>query len=286
MFLVWGVGWIWFFGKTVENHVSIFFYIFLVTSSIIFPELLQILIFEGTGYGLGGIIYTLFGFVWFMSVHEPLNWSLSYREKLSAIAFIFLCILVDYTGVYKVSIGGLIGGVLWGVFVGLVSRSIKSTVLRFSILIFVLGAFFIPVFWAPWQNSWLLNEAGKYEEQNKFEEAKELYFKVLKKDPQNEDGKEGLINILNHDVERSYKQKKYKEAKDALDEILKIDPSNEEAKERLKVVRTSELGDEAEQHYNQEEYEQARHALIKLLEIDPSNQEARESLEVIPNKPE
>jgi Rhomboid family/Tetratricopeptide repeat len=236
VFLVWGISWIWYFGKTIEKHVNILFYVFLIITSIIFPVLFEILIFEDTGDGLGGLIYALFGFTWIMSVYEPAKWSVSYREKLSAIAFMFLCILVNYTGFYKIGIAGLVGGFIWGVFVGFALGSIKIRIFKIAIPTLVLGAFLIPIFWAPWQVSWLLNEADKDEKQNKFQDAKVFYSKVLNKDTGNQDAKEGLVRILNNEAETYVEQEEYKKAKDDFNQILEIDPDNQAAQDALKII--------------------------------------------------
>ena len=280
LFLAWGIGWIWYFGKTIENRVNIFFYIFLIISSSIFSELFQILIFEQTSYGLGGTICALFGFMWFMSAYEPIKWSVTNTEKLSFIAFISLCVLLDYTRLLRLSIGGLIGGFIWGVFVGLVSRSIKSKILQISIPILMVGVFLIPIFWAPWQISWLLNEAERYEKQDRFEEAIGLYSKILKKDSANQAGKEGLIDVLSEEADKYDTQEEFEKEKAVYHRILELDPNNKFAKENL----IGELEDEAEKYLNQKEYQKVKDIRTQLLEIDPNNSFAKDRLRTIPGK--
>src|SRR5205085_4720369 len=225
--LFWGIGWIWYFWKIIENQVNILFYIALLISSIIFAELFNILIFEETGYWLGGIFYALFGFTWIMSVYEPAKWSVSSIVKLSTITFIFICILVNYTGFYKVAVAGMVGSFIWGVFVGFVLGSIKNKVLQISIPTIVLGVFLIPIFWAPWQVSWLLNKAEKYEKQNKFAEAEEFYSKVLKKGPKKKEEQEWLVSILSDEAHKYYKQREFEKSKALNTQVLEIDPQDE-----------------------------------------------------------
>lgn len=284
LFLAWEIGWMWHFGQTIENRINAFFYISLIISSIIFPELFQILIFEQTGYGPGGIIYALFGFTWFRSVYEPLNWPVSYREKASCIAFIFLCILVDYTGIYKVGIGGLVGGFIWGVFFGFVSRTIRIRLLQIFIPVFVLAVFLVPIFWAPWQISWLLNQADKYEAQKKPEEAKEVYSKILEKDPENKDGKAGLIYVLSVEAYDFDIKEDYEKAKELYAQILNLDPNNSFAKDNLKIIRISELEDDVEKAYEQKDYQKTKAICDQILDLDPDNELAKDRLKIIPNK--
>src|SRR5437016_4708226 len=84
---------------------------------------------------------SFFSFTWIMSVYEPAKWSVSSIVKLSTITFIFICILVNYTGFYKVAVAGMVGSFIWGVFVGFVLGSIKNKVLQISIPTIVLGVF-------------------------------------------------------------------------------------------------------------------------------------------------
>lgn|GEM_PF-1078378 len=277
IFFVWGIGWIWYFGKTIEKHVNILFYICLIISSIIFPVLFEILIFEEAGSGLGGLIYALFGFTWVMSVYEPINWSVSNIEKLLAITFIFLCILVNYMGFYETGIAGLVGGFIWGVFVGFVLGSIKNKILQISIPTFVLGVFFIPIFWAPWQVSWLLNKAEKYEKQNKFEEAKGFYSKVLKKDSINKDEKEWLVHILNDEAQKYLELKEFEKSKTLCIQILEIDPQNEIAKKNIQI---NELFEEFFKYYNEGEFDKAKKPLSQILEIIPDDENIKKDIQI------
>ena len=275
VFLAWGIWWLWYFGKTLENQVNIFFYIFLIISSIVFPELFQALVFEKTGYGGGGIAYALFGFVWFMSMYEPTKWFVSHAQMLWFITFLFVFIFLDYTKLYEVGIGGLVGGFLWGVFVGFVSRSMKTMALQIAILMLVLGLFLVPIFWAPWQTSWLLLKAEENGKQGKLAEAKELYSKVLKKDSENKEGKEGFIHILNDEARQCSRQRDFEKSKALRNQVLQIDPQNETAKKDLHVT---ELYEEYVRYYDQREYEKAKTPLIQILEIQPDDENTKRLL--------
>jgi len=278
LFIAWGAGWFWHFGHTFENRVNSFFYLFVVISSIVFPELFEILLFETTGHGSGGIISGLFGFVWLMSMYDSSNgWVVTNTQKLTFLAFIVLCIFLDATGIYHSGIGGVIGGLFWGVFVAAVSRSRKSRALRIAIPALVLGTFLVPIFWAPWQNSWLLIKAEQHEKRNDFAEALELYSRVLKNDPQNDEGKEGLVSVYR----KHFNAGRYDEAKKPLFRILDIKPDDQDTKNQLKYV---ELIQAYFKYNNEENLDQAKDSLKKILDLYPDDEWAKETLTTIEEK--
>lgn len=276
LFLVWGICWFWYFGHTFENRVSIPFYIFVIISSIIFPQLFEILIFETTGYGSGGITCALFGFVWLMSAYEPFNgWVITYTQKLSFLAFILICIFLDSTKIYEIGIGALIGGLFWGVFVAAVSRFVKIRALRIAIPALVLGVFLIPVFWAPWQISWLLVKAEMNRKRSNFAEAKELYSRVLKKDSANIDGKQGLIGVLYDEADQYYDRRDFEKSRALCTQILQLDHEYKPAKETIQIIDHYQ---EYREHYQYGRYEEARKSLLRILEIEPEDKNTKDLL--------
>lgn len=279
IFLVWGIGWIWNLGKSIETRVSVSFFLFLVTSSIVFPELFETLIFERTSYGTSGIVYSLFGFTWIMSVYEPAGWSASRAQRSVLIAAIFLGILLDYTEIYELSIASPVGGLLWGVFVGFVSRSVKIKALRFAIPTFALGLFLIPVFWAPWQVSWLLHKAEKYNKQGQLVKEREFLYRVLKKDPENERAKEDIRALkLFEEGQENINQGDFEKAKKAFLQILEIKPDDQNTKRNLQIL---ELYQDYVKYYDQQDFDKAESALSQILEIDPNNQYIKQRLQII-----
>src|SRR5258706_99839 len=276
IFLVWGIGWIWYFGKSIESRFSLSFFALLITSSMVFPILFRICIFETIGPGMGGIIYSLFGFMWIMSVYEPSQWSDLRAERLVLIAFIFLCILLNYTGLYKLDIAALVGGLMWGLCVGFVSNSIRIKALRVAIPTLVLGLFLIPVFWAPWQVSWLLNKAEKYRKQGQLLEQREFYSRVLNKDPENETAKKN-ISLLNlfEEYRKYYDQGDIEKAKKNLLQILEIVPDDKDTKHGLKVIQ---LYEDYLKYYEQQDFDRAESALSQILEMQPDDENTKKNL--------
>ena len=277
LFLIFGVGGVWGFGKPIEARVGTVLFVFLIASTVIFCQLFEILLFDRNGYDLGGIVYGLFGCVWFKSIHGPNRWWLSEKTKYLMLLWIILCTLVNYTKVLEIAVGVLFGGLVWGLFIGFITTSNNKT-LRFSVPIFILGIFFIPIFWAPWQVSWLSNEAYKYHQQyfrtddpQALEKAKQSYEVLLKVDQQNDFAQKGLKIIeLDKEGKKYFEQGDLKNAKKSTLKALEIDPKVEGARERLRII---ELQEEFVAYFNQHEFRKAENTLNQMLTIRPDKNE-------------
>lgn len=294
IFLVWGIGWIFYFGVQIENNIRFFSYLFLILSSLIVPELFGILISQSIGYGIGGVVTSLCGLLWFYSEFAQSEWYFSSFEKIHFILFIFICILVTFTGIYPMGIAGLIGGFMWGIFLGFIT-TFRSIIVRILVPILVFCILLVPVFWAPWQPSWLVHQAQKYERLNEIERAKEIYRKALAKDKDYSPAINGLTDVLYKEFEQYFDQEEYDKAKVPLLQTLEIDPANETTKKNLQLTSVSKLRKESLEYHNQgvtnqdkkefkeaeKLYKEAEKLYLEILSIEPNNEFAKENLQII-----
>jgi membrane associated rhomboid family serine protease len=228
--------WFWLFGKKIEFHSNKLFYAFLILSAALIGSVCQLAVSDGSGIGLSGVGYALFGFLLISSRHDS-----AYKGFLSGktiILFLFwllLCMVLTRTGALQVANAAHIGGLLWGMLLGFVSVYRKQVWVPACIVLLVLVCAF--TFFSSQSVGRLSYLAYEYHKNQQFDEAIVAYQNILKRDAANEYAKANLVqlkvyklSILENEAES---EMKYQDARKRCYEILQLDKDNEWAKTAL-----------------------------------------------------
>jgi len=231
--------WLWIFGKKIEFETNKVFYVFLILSSALVSSIAQLVFSDSTGIGISGIGYALFGFLYVKSktAEEYKN----YLEKKTVNLFLFwlvLCVLLTKTGIWMVGNAAHIGGLLWGGLLAYLSRYARY--IQWSAGFSYIALLVLLVFYSPFSTAYLSYQAYELHNNQKLDEAMEVYKKILKRDPNSEFAKENVKQLELGQLEKKafdlHTKQKYNEARELYNQILSIDKENQWAKENLSIL--------------------------------------------------
>lgn len=152
--------------------------------------------------------------------------------------WLVLCVVLTKTGAWTVGNAAHIGGLLWGMLIAYILKFSKYQ--RWSIGSIYITSLIILVFHSPFSNSYLSYQAYELHNNEKVNEAIEVYKKILKRDPDNAWAKGNLkqlqLHLLEEKARELHTQQKYNEARQLYNQILSIDSTNEWAKQNLGLL--------------------------------------------------
>lgn len=228
--------WFWIFGKKIEFETNKGFYVFLILSAGLVSSLAQLAFSDSTGMGLSGIGYALFGYLFVKS--KTAEKYKNYLDKNTVNLFLLwlvLCVVLTRTGVWSVGNAAHIGGLLWGGLLAYLSKHEKyiQWMAGFSYIVILI----ILIIYSPFSTAYLSYQVYELHQNQKADEAIEVYKKILERDPDNEFAKVNLKQLELHQLEQKafelHTKQKYSEARKLYKQILTIDKDNQWAKENL-----------------------------------------------------
>jgi len=115
MHIVFNLIWWWIFGSQLEKVFGSFWLIVLFVVASLFANISQLLITGPDFGGMSGVVYALFGFVWWIGWLRP-HWGISIPNGF--VVFLLIWLVLGYTDMLFVNIAnqahtfGLIAGCL------------------------------------------------------------------------------------------------------------------------------------------------------------------------------
>src|SRR5262249_7729080 len=146
----------------------------------------QLTISGSTGLGASGVAYAIFGFIWplrhrFPQFHEALN------QGTVRLFLMWLvgCMVATYLKIWEVGNAAH----LWGLSFGGLAASFFVAEYRPRLSLAGLAGMVvlavIPLFWCPWSAAWLGNKAYHAHADRRYQDALDLYTRVLQVEPEN-----------------------------------------------------------------------------------------------------
>lgn len=153
--------WMWIFGRVLENRLGRwrFLLLFLVTAWV--SAVSQLAWSGNPGIGLSGVGYGLFGFLWVARKGNPEFASVLTNGVIGLFcSWLVICVLLTETNIKAIGNAAHIMGLASGALAGWTWRRSPSVTLARASLAALTMLSFVPLFWAPWQDSWCAAKAS------------------------------------------------------------------------------------------------------------------------------
>lgn len=150
--------WLWLFGSALEANLRRRFYALLFLSFAAFSSAAQLAFGGSPGIGLSGVIYAMFGFMWFAKGRYP-AFSGVLRGNIAALllGWLVVCFVLSWAKISPIANAAHVGGLAAGALLGWIcARSGKVAAIFAAALV---GVSLISVAYAPWSPIYLVLRA-------------------------------------------------------------------------------------------------------------------------------
>ncbi len=162
--------WLWFFGRAFERTLGplrlILFVLItaFVTSGIQLPF--------GSGIGFSGVGYALFGFGWATRTRYPEMARIATPKTVQLfVIWAVICIVATQFKLMNIANGAHVSGAIVGYLIGLAVSRGWIQVAALAGIFFLSAAAVVPIYYNPWSEEWLANQAMSYLQRKQFARA-------------------------------------------------------------------------------------------------------------------
>ncbi|PQO25363.1 hypothetical protein C5Y96_23770 [Blastopirellula marina] len=217
------VYWLRVLGSRLEEKIgSLKFLAFFVVAAMVSSSV-QLAFSGDTGIGASGVVYAIFGFMWPTRYRYPrFNEVLDERTIQIFVVWLGFCVVATHLKIWNVGNAAHISGLLFGGAVAGAFVLPYKPRLMLAGLVTLVGLSIVPLFWCPWNVTWLSHQAYSAHAAEQYDAALERYNQIIRLDPE---------NAWAH-LNRSYVYEalgKLDEAQADLERAREIDPSIEKA---------------------------------------------------------
>jgi membrane associated rhomboid family serine protease len=160
--LVFNCYWIWIFGRLLEREMGPARFSGLFLAGAWFGSAAELAWAGTVGIGLSGVVYALFGYLLVnRSRHPDFTRMMSPPTIKLLLGWLILCFPLTYFGILRVANLAHLGGLVMGCVLGAIAfphawrRAAQITAVGLGLVSFV------PLFWAPQHDSWLMIQATR-----------------------------------------------------------------------------------------------------------------------------
>lgn len=184
--LAFNMYWLWVLGSRLERAIgSLRFFGFLLFSAFVSSSF-QLAVSGDTGIGASGVVYAIFGFMW-TARHRygQFNKVLDARTIQFFNVWLVGCMAATYFKVWEVGNAAHLSGLLLGSAVaGFFVLRYRPRLMR-AVLIALVVASPVPLFWCPWSVAWLSHKAYEAHLAEQYDTALARYTRIIQIDPEN-----------------------------------------------------------------------------------------------------
>lgn len=178
--------WLWVLGSRLERAIgSLRFLGFLLVSAFVSSSF-QLAVSGDTGIGASGVVYAIFGFMW-TARHRygQFNKVLDARTIQFFNVWLVGCMAATYFKIWEVGNAAHLSGLLLGSAVaGFFVLRYRPRFMR-AVLIALVVASTVPLFWCPWSVAWLSHKAYEAHLAEQYDTALARYTRIIQIDPEN-----------------------------------------------------------------------------------------------------
>lgn len=187
---IWHIGfnmyWLWLLGAAMERALGSPKYFVLLLLAAFSASMVQIALGGPMGHGASGVVYAIFGFMWIARPYsEEFRRIVDDRVVRLLVAWLFLCIPLDYFNILHIANGGHFGGVLFGMGVAALFVRRYRPALVATGLVLLLALPSVTLIWCPWSIFWVADQAYEQHNAGHYDEALRHYARVIEMDPDN-----------------------------------------------------------------------------------------------------
>lgn len=212
------VYWLWKLGVVVEEAFGPWRLIGFCLVAAVVSSSAQLVFSGTTGIGMSGVLYALFGLMWFGKARVPaFAQILPDQTVLVFLVWLVGCLVATKLKFANIGNAAHATGLIFGVAVARAFLIEKAFFPTFPAVVVMTLAALVPLFWSPWSPVWLFDRAVKAHRKEAFEKAVALYRKSLEKGIRPDLGWKNLAI--------AYAQlKDEKRFREALAELRKVNP--------------------------------------------------------------
>jgi GlpG protein len=178
--------WLWILGNRLEGAIGSLRFLAFVAAAAFLTSAYQLAVSDTTGMGASGVVYAMFGFMWPLRQRFPRFQEVLDRRTVNLfIGWLIGCTVATYLGLWNVGNAAHISGMLFGGIVGgYFIVHYKPRLMLACLGMFVVLAV-VPLVWCPWSVTWLSIHAYDAHAAGRYDEALDLYTRILQRDPEN-----------------------------------------------------------------------------------------------------
>jgi GlpG protein len=154
------VYWLWILGGALERHIGSGKYLVFFLSAAIVSSGMQLGFAGNTGIGLSGVVYAIFGFLWWYRKATPEFISLlNPRTVQLFLGWLVVCIVLTVLKIWQVGNAAHVAGLLFGVTTAAsFDQARRRSGFRLASAGLLAGSL-APLFWCPWSVHWIAHRA-------------------------------------------------------------------------------------------------------------------------------
>lgn len=185
--LLFNLYWLWTLGRYLEHAIGSWRYLVFYILAAAVGSSYQLAFSGQTGIGASGVVYGIFGFMWVARSHYTYFYDVVNQQTVQLMnVWLVVCIVATNLDLLHIANAAHVSGLLFGVVTGAAFYDQAWLVkARAGMALLIVGAA-VPLFWAPWSVSWLGMKAYDAHEAKRYDEALDLYTRLLRLDPDNE----------------------------------------------------------------------------------------------------
>jgi len=158
--LAFNLYWTWLLGRVLERALGSWKFLAYFLSAAAVSAGTELAFTTTTGIGLSGVLYGIFGFLWMRREFIPgASRVLPPATIRLLLLWLVLCFGLTAAKVLMIANGAHVGGLLFGVLVGLSAGSGRARRLARLGAAAIALASLLPLFWCPWSSLWVADRA-------------------------------------------------------------------------------------------------------------------------------
>jgi membrane associated rhomboid family serine protease len=158
--IAFNVYWLWILGSALERRIGSGKFFLFFCGAAVASSGMELAFADTTGIGLSGVVYAIFGFLWWRRQEVP-EWAtlLSPQTVRLLLVSLIFCLVMTLIKVWMVANAAHVAGLLFGVLTAGASRpDARRAPFRIAAAV-LLASSLVPLFWSPWSAPWVAHEA-------------------------------------------------------------------------------------------------------------------------------
>lgn len=179
--------WLWILGRLMEGEIGSWRFLIFYLGAAIVSSTAQLAVSDVTGHGASGAVYAIFGFMWRTRMVYPKFQSIMVPQTIKTFfVWLVVCFVLTAADIMKIANGAHVAGLFYGAMVA------EGFVIRRPRMPYAMGAIalaavsLVPLWWAPWSNTWQDVRAHEALRAGRKEEAVQRLSIIIQRDPEND----------------------------------------------------------------------------------------------------